>query len=167
MTNIIKNEVIANAKILYALPAKTTEYNYTEFLDPNFDASVSFGGIEIFSPDFPNSIPNLEFRILDNINTDEFSSKYFGRLVTVWFEAMPIAIIQHNGKWGRGFNKIFITNQYEYGKMVMSIFNSVIMKNLQNLKDSIVIKEYDPRKDLTNFDNLEFNLITRKLEKKY
>ena len=161
-----EDEIVVNAKFIYSYKPKSIEYKYAEFLDPNFDASISFGGIEIFSVNFPESIPNLEFRILDTIYSDIFSSKYFGRLVTVWYNSYPLAIIQQNGKWGCGFNKMFITSQSHYKQMLMGIFNAAIIKELDNPKDSIVIKDYDPRQDLINFDNLYFDTIKCELKQK-
>jgi hypothetical protein len=130
----------------------------------NMDPQYKDKNIHCLSGCYYNHIPEIEEWDWHRVQYDQnerveirhikefwFDHRRFWRLSTVWFDGLPVMIIQNAGREGDDFSESFITDKERYLKMVTYIMSLMTAEDKAEEDGRVVGLTEDLGDTLTSF----------------
>lgn len=128
---------------LYSYPSQSEDHDFNILKGCYYDFVP-----EIIDNWYNNMIIPEDCKItIKHIKEHHFDHKRFWRLSTVWFNNVPIMVIQNAGRIGDDHAKRFITDEISYLEMVMYIKTLIPIEKMQitdvyNINDDLNLTEF-------------------------
>lgn len=137
-----------NAKEIYALPSES------ETQDLNCLKGCYYNHVPELGDDWWVENGNNKV-VIKTIKEFYFDYRRFWALRTVWFDEVPVMVIQNAGREGDDHDARYITNENAYREMIVYIKTLIPVEQIEELPD--LLGENIDLSSLTNFYGNELN----------
>lgn len=144
-----------NAKELYALPSES-ETQDLSYLKGSYYNHVPELGEDWWIENGNDKV------VIKTVKEFNFDYRRFWALRTVWFDEVPVMVIQNAGREGDDHDARYITNETAYREMIVYIKTLIPVEQIEELPDLL-----DENTDLSSLTEFYHNKLDGYFERHY